>query len=223
MEIEKSDIVENKFYKSTFDKISPEKKLKIINSSIFHFAKFGFKATNINNVAKKAGISIGSMYSYVESKEDLFLTIIEHGHNILKNALSEVDIKQDDHFKIFEDLLRISKKYAIDYPEMNQIYLDLSTQGMSHLADRLTQELEDITSRVYHSVLQRAVDNGRIDKSIDIGVVSFCLDNLIMMFQFSYTSDYYKKRMRIFLGDDEPDDEDLIKKIVSFIHRALTV
>lgn len=223
MKTNTSELTENKFYKSTFDKINPERKQAIIDSSIYHFAKFGFKATNINHIAKKAGISIGSMYSYVESKEDLFLTIIEYGHDILIKAFSEVDFEQEDHFQIFEDLLRITKKYAIDFPEMNQIYLDLSTQGMSHLADRLTLELEDITSRAYHSVLKRALECGKIDKSIDINVASFCLDNLVMMFQFSYTSDYYKKRMRIFLETDNPDEEGLINSMVSFIRRSLTV
>ena len=217
-----AETVEKKFHKSTFDKIDPDRKKRIIDTSVNHFAKFGFKTTNINNIASEAGISIGSMYSYFKSKEDLFLTVVDYGYGLLTKALSEVNRKQKDHFKIFEQLLRVSRKYAIEYPAMNQLYLDLSTQGMNHLSKRLSHKLEDITANLYHSILQKAVDSGRIDPGIDIHVVSFCLDNLIMMFQFSYTSDYYKKRMRIFLGDDEPDEEDLIEKVMLFIRRALT-
>jgi len=213
---------EKKFYKSTFEKIDPERKQRIIDVSVSHFAKYGFKTTNINNIAKDAGISIGSMYSYFDSKEDLYLTVSDYGYGLLTKALSEVNRKESDHLLIFEQLLRASRKYAIDFPEMNQIYLDISTQGMSHLAEKLSHKLEDITANLYHTILKNAQKKGNIDSEIDIKVVSFCLDNLIVMFQFSYTSDYYKNRMRIFLGDDEPDEEDLIEKVMRFIRRALT-
>ena len=214
---------EKKFHKSTFDKIDPERKQKIIDVAVSHFARNGFKATNINHIASEAGISIGSMYSYFGSKEDLYLTTSDYGYGLLTRALSEVDIKQDDYFKIFEQLLQASRRYAIQYPELNQLYLEMTTQGMSHLAEKLSHKLEDITAALYRSILQKAADRGQIDPQIDINVVSFCLDNLIVMFQFSYTSDYYRNRMRIFLGDENPDEEDLIEKVMRFIRRALTI
>ena len=213
----------NKFHKSTFDKIDPERKQRIIDVSISHFAKNGYKTTNINHIAGEAGISIGSMYSYFESKEDLYLTINDYGYELLTRSLLEVNRKHSDHLKIFEQLLRASRRYAQDYPEMNQIYLEMSTQGMSSFAGKLSHQLEDITANLYRSILKKAKDEGKIDSGIDINVVSFCLDNLIVMFQFSFTSDYYKNRMRIFLGDDNPDEEDLIEKVMRFIKRALTI
>ncbi len=217
-----TDSVSKKFYKSTFEKIDPDRKQRILDVSISHFAKYGFKTTNINNIAREAGISIGSMYSYFESKEDLYLTITDYGYGLLTRALSEVNRKESDFLKIFEQLLRVSRQYAIKYRELNQIYLDLSTQGMSHLSGRLSHKLEEITANLYHSILAKAVSEGKIDPEIDINVVSFCLDNLIVMFQFSYTSDYYRERMKIFIGDDDPDEEDLIEKVMLFIRRALT-
>lgn len=215
-------VEEKKFHKPTFEKIDAEKKQRIIDVAVKHFARFGFKATNINNIASEAGISIGSMYSYFQSKEDLYLTIGDYGYSLLARALSEVNRKQNNHLKIFEELLRASRHYALEYPEMNQLYLEMTTQGMSSFSKKLSYKLEDITSKLYRSILKKAQDEGRIDANIDINVVSFCLDNLIMMFQYSYTSDYYRNRMQIFLGDDEPDEEDLIEKVMLFIKRALT-
>jgi len=213
--------LENKFHKSTFDKIDPERKQRIIDVAISHFAKYGFKATNINNIASEAGISIGSMYSYFESKDDLYLTVGDYGYSLLARALSEVNRKQKDHLKIFEELLRISRRYALDYPELNQVYLEMTTQGMSALSDRLSYQFEEITANLYHSILEKAQEEGQVDPEIDIRVVSFCLDNLIMMFQYSYTSDYYRNRMKIFLGEENPDEEVLIEKVMLFIKRSL--
>lgn len=211
-----------KFHKSTFDKIDPERKQRIIDIAIIHFAKWGFNTTNINQIAGDAEISIGSMYSYFESKEDLYLTICEYGYDLLNKSLLEVNRKHSDHLIIFEQLLRASRKYALDYPELNQIFLEISTQGMSSFAHKLSHQIQDITANLYRSILKKAKNEGYIDPEIDINVVSFCLDNLIVMFQYSCTSDFYKNRMRIFLGDDTPNEEDLIEKVMCFIKRALT-
>lgn len=211
------------FYKKTFEKISEERRRKIFNVSIIEFAANGYNGTNINVIAKKAGISIGSMYSYFASKEDLFLTIVDNASQILENALKEVDIDEGDIFWIFEQLLQVAQNYAKTYPEMNQIYLDITTQGLSSLANRLSHKLEEITAELYRDVIERAKIRGVINADIDAHILSFCLDNLVVMYQFSFTSDYYKERMRIFLGDDIPsDDERVIKGIMKFVRKAIS-
>ena len=210
------------FYKSTFEKISEDKKEKIFEVAISEFASNGYSSTNINTIAKKAGISIGSMYSYFASKEDLFLTIVDEGFHLLEKALEEVHVDEGDIFEIIERLFRITREYAENYPEMNQLYLDLSTQGLSGLSSRLSCQMESITARLYTQILRKAKEQGTISPDIDEQLVSFCLDNLLVMFQFSFTSDYYKERMKIFLGDDGVKDEErIIKGIMKFVRKAL--
>ncbi|MGE5679022.1 MAG: TetR/AcrR family transcriptional regulator, partial [Pseudomonadota bacterium] len=202
--------------------ISEDRKQTVLNVAISEFAANGFNATNINVIAKKAGISIGSMYSYFESKEALFLTIIDKGFHLLENALQEAVEQTDDIFELFEKLLRASKYYAVSYPELNQIYLDMTTQGLSHLSSKLSGQMESITARLYCDFINRAKASGTVSGDIDERLVSFCLDNLILMFQFSFTSDYYRERMKIFLGSGADDDERLIQGVMSFIRKALS-
>ena len=60
---------------------------------------------------------------------------------------------------------------------------------------------------------------------ISVGAVAFCLDNLLLLFQFSFASDYYRDRLRIFLGLGEGeaiDGEALIAAILDFARRALS-
>lgn len=210
------------FYKSTFEKISEDKRGKIFAVAISQFAQNGYNATNINTIAKEAGISIGSMYSYFASKEDLFLTIVDEGYHILEKALEEVHMEEGDIFEAIERLFRVTRDYANMYPEMNQIYLDLSTQGLSYLSNRLSKQMESITAKLYAKVLKKAKEEGTISPDADEQLISFCLDNLLVMFQFSFTSDYYKERMKVFLGDDGAQDEErIIKGITQFIKKAL--
>ena len=212
----------NAYYKPTFKKTSVERRQKIYDVAIEEFAANGYNATNINVIAKKAGISIGSMYSYFDSKEDLFLAIVDMGFSLLETVLKNVNIEQDSIFDAFESLLRASQTYALNYPELNQIYLDLTTQGLSVLSEKLSHKLESTTAEIYKKLIRKAKREGLVRKEIDEGIASFCLDNLIIMFQFSFTSDYYKKRMKIFIGKQAANsDEDIIQGIMEFIKKAL--
>ncbi|MCT4597137.1 MAG: TetR/AcrR family transcriptional regulator [Vallitalea sp.] len=212
-----------KYHKSTFEKISQERRQRIMNIAIAEFATNGYNATNINVIAKKAGISIGSMYSYFASKEDLFLTIVDMSFHILETALYSIDIKEGNIFDILEKLLKTSRDYAIKYPELNQIYLDVTTQGLSKFSNKLSHKLEEITANLYLDILTSAKKNNIIDIDIDTHICSYCIDNLILMFQFSYTSDYYKERLKIFIGNNNiKDEEKIIAEIMKLLRKALT-
>lgn len=213
-----------KFYKNAFEKTTEDRRQKVFDVAVSEFAANGYNATNINVIAKKAEISIGAMYSYFASKEDLFLTIVDQGFHLLETALKEIDAKDGDIFALFEKMLRAARDYAINYPEMNQIYLDLSTQGLSKYSRRLSHQLESITAELYGSVLVRSKQKGLIDPDADLRLVSFCLDNLIVIFQFSFTSDYFKERMKIFLGEEAVNDEEkIIQGILNFVKKALSI
>jgi cell division protein FtsW (lipid II flippase) len=70
-------------------------------------------------------------------------------------------------------------------------------------------------------LIKKAAKAGQIDAGIDIQVASFCLDNLIMMIQYSYASDYFKERMKIFIGAEAAqDDERIIQEMMRFIRGA---
>jgi len=55
-----------------------ELKEKIIQSAIASFAQTGYDRTKMEDIAKRLGLSKGTIYLYFKSKEDLFLGICEH-------------------------------------------------------------------------------------------------------------------------------------------------
>jgi AcrR family transcriptional regulator len=55
-----------------------EVKEKIIRAAIESFAQTGFDRTKMEDIAKRLGLSKGTIYLYFKSKEDLFLAICEH-------------------------------------------------------------------------------------------------------------------------------------------------
>jgi AcrR family transcriptional regulator len=212
---------EVQFHKDTFDKTTVERRQRVIDVAVSEFASRGYSATNINDIARKAGISIGAMYSYFASKEDLFLAVVNSAYTLLETVFNEARAKEKDFFRLLESLLAASREYALSNPELNQIYLDLTTQGLSQMALRLSNKLETVTVNMYRDVIRQAKQEGQIPSDIDEAAAAFFIDNMFMMYQFSYSVDYFKDRLRIFIGDPHGGPGALEKSIMGFLRKAL--
>lgn len=212
-----------KLYKETFDKISEDKRTRILEAATTEFAEKGFSAANINIIAKNAGISIGSMYNYFASKDDLFLVVFDEGYKLLENAIAEVSNTEGDIFVKFEALIKTAQDISRKYNQLTQIYLDSTSEGLTHLSRRLSRQFESITAQYYHQMIRQAKEEGYIAEDLDEKITSFCLDNLIVLLQFSYASEYYQERMKIFAGEESIDNDDKIREgIMRFIRGALS-
>lgn len=207
-----------KHYKAAFEKITGDKQERIMAAAATEFAAKGFGTANINVIARQAGVSIGAMYNYFASKEDLFLTVIDRAYRILESVLKEVQATDGDIFEKLERMFRAAQKYSKRYPELNQIYLDMTSEGLAHLSRKLSGKMETISARLYKTMLVQAQDNGLVDGKIDTDVTAFFLDNLILLLQYSYTSEYFKERMKIFVGPDALENDD---KVVAGLMRLV--
>lgn len=213
----------NAFHKTTFNKTSKDRRQKVLEVAMEEFAANGYNAASINEVARKSNISIGAMYSYFASKEDLFLSIVHHAYALMDSILGEVVASSKDIFDCVERMVAASRSFAQEYPLLNQIYLDITTQGLSPMSVRLSRELEDITPRILSAMIKKAKSEGKVDAELDEGVASFCIDNILMMYQFSFSSDYYKERMKIYLGEENLNDQAKVEaQIVRFIKAAIS-
>ena len=69
--------------KQQFNEIRKTRREKILSVALELFAKKGYYATSISEIARKAKISKGLMYNYFASKEKLLDEIIQEGFNSL--------------------------------------------------------------------------------------------------------------------------------------------
>ncbi len=211
-----------KFHKDTFDRTSEERRKIILEVAIDEFASKGYSATSINDIAKKANISIGAMYSYFASKEDLFLTIVNGSYAVLEDSWKNAVDNSSNILDYIELLLKAIRIHSIQNTKNNQIYLDVTTQALSQMSSRLSNKLELTNAQYLCDMIRQAKEDGKIDGNIDENVTAFCIDNLLMMYQFSLSSDYYKERMKLYFDNDKLKDMDSIEQsIMNFIRSAL--
>src|ERR671913_526132 len=71
-------------------------KNKIIKSAISTFSRYGYDKSRMDDIAKIAKLSKGTIYLYFKNKEELFNAISERNTNELKNQLSKLFQNSDN-------------------------------------------------------------------------------------------------------------------------------
>jgi TetR/AcrR family transcriptional regulator len=100
----------------------------------------------------------------------------------------------------------------------------MTSEGLSYLSRKLSGKMETISAEFYRDLIQAAMAQGTISRGLDARVAALCIDNLILMIQHSYTSDYFKERLKVFIGPDAlSDDEKIVNGTMAFIRGALSV
>ncbi|PJZ69753.1 AcrR family transcriptional regulator [Leptospira perolatii] len=212
-----------KYYQEPFERISEEKQNRILSVAIAEFANKGFNNANTNTIATKAGISVGSLYKYFQTKEEFFLAAVNHGIGQLEKTLAFVLLEENDLFGKIESILRIIQRHSRENQDIIRLYNEMTSEGNSELIRKLSSELESVSAQFYTQLIAEAKKEKVVSSDINERLFAFCLDNIFMTLQFSYASEYYRERMKIYVGSDAFErDEEVISELMKFIRRALT-
>ncbi len=212
------------YYKEAFERATDERKKQILESGIEEFSSKGYEKANINIIAKKAGISIGLMYKYFATKEDLFITCLQRGTQILDEALYAI-MESDDRLLVkAEKLIRIIVTHSKANANYIKMYNEIAAEKNADRVKSMVAEIEKKRSEILITAITQALSKGDVRPDLDPRLFAFFLDNLLNALLFSYTCDYYKERFKIYTGVDvgEMSDEVVISQLLKFIESAFT-
>lgn len=224
MKVRQGIATSDPLYSDTFKRIPRAKQERILRSAIAEFADQGYNAANINHIAADAEISIGSLYTYFDSKEKLFLAVVDLGRRLLDEVMERVQTFSRMHadFNLtLEYLFTVALEYSRLHPDFCRIYLDLSTEKLSSMAGALADNLEFDYIAFYRQLLLRAKECGEIKDNLDLDLACFMLDDLVVILQFSSSSTYYRERIKAYLGSDVLDSPtELAKRLTAHLKNS---
>ena len=90
-------------------KVKLDKKQALKTVAYEVFSKKGYKATGISEIARQAGMAVGSFYNYYESKEAIFLDIYIGENNRVRQAMIEELDWEIDMIDLISQLFAQSK------------------------------------------------------------------------------------------------------------------
>ena len=212
------------YHTELFGRLPDEKKQRILNRATEEFSRLGFRAANINVIAEKCGVSVGALYKYFGTKDNLFLSVCSLAARQLSDSLDYVESMGGGILDKIERVLRLILSHSRKYGALVNLYNEITTEANRELASRLSYQMESLSARYYRTLIERARDEGHMPESVDAGMAAFCLDNLFMTLQFSYASEYYRSRMRIYVSETIlDDDERVVHGMLAFIRNALMI
>ncbi len=178
-----------------FENLPPEKQAKVMAAAAAEFAEHGYDVANTNHIARRAGISVGSLFQYFKTKKDLFLGLVDYETNRLLFPVLEKAKEAPDVFVLFRLMLLEAREFGLEYPDQNKLYLLVTAGDGSSMTPALARRLESMTIACYRRAMRRSREQGIIRDGVDDGFAAFQLDSLVLMFQFSFSSEYFRERL----------------------------
>lgn len=116
---------------------------KIVSTALKLFCEKGYYNTTTNEIAKEAGISIGSLYSYYKDKDTIFLEILNQYHENFLTVFEK--IRNDVNQALYEQDKRAWLHILLD--ELVELHLSVKTlnrelKGLYYIKDEVHEIMD---------------------------------------------------------------------------------
>ena len=101
-----------------FNKLSPEKRERIMEAAAKEFSTRGFEQASLNRILTEAGVSKGAAYYYFDDKADVFMTVVQYYSQGVRFNI-DVDIDQltaETFWPTFIQIYQQQLIYAFEHP-----------------------------------------------------------------------------------------------------------
>lgn len=139
----------------------------IIDASFSVIAEHKISGTNLRQIAKQAGISLGTLHYYFPSKAELLLALLDFMRDLFHQGQREIT---GQHLTSLEKLYRFllqEKRYLVEQRQMLEVFFDFWSQGLqdSEIQSRI-QKIYETWRQDIEAVVAEGVESG--DFSSDI-------------------------------------------------------
>jgi AcrR family transcriptional regulator len=186
---------------------------QILEAATTVFAKKGYRHTSVADIIEAAGIARGTFYLYFQSKEEIFLALIDRWFEELTGRLEEVaDMPCDDEspcqkrgdmhgwFEFFRERRELA---GIVFREAVAID-DRFEERMRQLLERINQ------LRGEH--IRQMQQAGHYRTDVDIQFLNTCLNGI-----------FRELMLRYILPEEPPDMEWLVEQLHAFVQFGVAV
>ena len=150
------------------------RRAQIVEAATRLVARQGFAKTVVREIAEEADISVGLVYEYVRSKEDILFLIYEHWSKVWQEGLEKALGKGDDPLEQLESIINFLVSVSDKHSEVAHLFYrepgHLTEHGRE-LAKNFEREMVDRIT----ATIQSAVDGGFLRPETDPVVLATSL------------------------------------------------
>ena len=161
---------------SATEKVSGgDKRERILAAAERVFARRGFFASRVSEIAKDAGVADGTIYLYFKSKDDLLISLFEQRMKQVNATLKEAVASQKDKRETSIDQLRSFIKAYLklchDEPAATEVLTIELRQSNKFMKEYENAEFADFL-RMLSGLIAKGQDAGELDDSVPAHVAA---------------------------------------------------
>jgi AcrR family transcriptional regulator len=141
-----------------------DKRRQLLDAAVRVFARKGFHASRVGDIAEEAGVAHGLLYHYFKSKDQVLEAVFHENWNVLLARIASVEESDEPASDQLRHIAAIVLRTWLHLPDV--VTVVIREFGRSpELADRigeLTQPIDAI-----QRVIERGIERGEFRKDVD--------------------------------------------------------
>ena len=191
----------------TFRRLDPMRQQAILNAILDESAEKGPSGVNIKQVAERAGVSVGSLYSYFPNREGMLAFAVQVCVRMVTDAFNEYR-----PYLVSLPLDQALEAYLIGGVEWSQMYTALlrlfaraAYHGDPELSENLVQPIADLLRDMVGDMLAQAAERGEIRDDVDLEAATRLVHALTIVAGDSQLLPYLNNYFQV-VGEDVPPE-----------------
>ena len=167
---------------------SKRRRQEVIDVAARIFNEKGYEATSIQEIAEEVGILKGSLYYYIDTKEDLLFSVIKEAYDAALNLIERLEQRDGDPLELIEALLHgHAEVFAKNYVQSSVFFREF--RALSEERQETIREAADVYSRFLISQIRRGQRSGEIRSQINPRLAAIGIIGMMNSMAFWYRPD----------------------------------
>jgi AcrR family transcriptional regulator len=182
---------------------------EVLEAATKVFSSRGYADASVQDIADELGILKGSLYHYIDSKEDLLFRLMDETHEEVQAILAEVEALESDEplYLLQEYFARQAAYMTRNVAKMSIYYHDLDQLSETRHKDLIRKRR--VHEKFVIDLIQQAQARGEVDKGLDPQLtVNYLFGAMIWSYR------WYKPNGKI-------KADDVSRGLADFVTRAL--
>ena len=154
-----------------------------VAARIFH--EKGYEATSIQEIAEEVGILKGSLYYYIDTKEDLLFGVIKEAYDSALNLIERLEQRDGSALELIEALVYgHAEVFAKNYVQSSVFFREF--RALSDGRQRTIREAADVYNRFLISQIRRGQRSGEVRSEINPRLAAIGIIGMMNSMAFWY-------------------------------------
>ncbi len=176
------------------------RRMEIVKAAVDLFVQKGFHKTTVREIAQKFGMSVGTLYEYIRTKEDILYLVCDYIHSSFGMRVRPALHITPDSVKTLKGAIDTYYR-MIDEMQDYLVFLYQETKSLSHDDRKYIFKAEEDMTDIFEEIINRGIEDGsfKLDRN-QVGLFAHNIMVLGQMWAFrrwalqkSYTLDGYIK------------------------------